>query len=174
MKNIPQLKDDFESLLPAKIKLVQDVKAQYSNHKPGDGKTSWNTLDIILPKGSEFTISEKNQYGGEIYQTSKTQNGYPIDVFLRELTGKGIIAESNNEEKALNGKSKSGETKVLVQTAVFSGFVAIAFGLICYKMTNSRMGTIAGLGGGAVVGFVLGAYTQKVIKAKENSKKIQN
>lgn len=172
MKNIPQLKDDFESLLPAKIKLVQDVKAQYSNYKPGDGKTSWNILDIILPKGSEFIITEKNQFGGEIYQTSKTQNGYPIDVFFKELIGKGIISESNIEAKALHGKIKSDKNPAPVQTVVFSTVAAIVFGLISYKITNSPKAAVAGVLGGAVVGFMIGAYAQNVMK--EKSKKNQN
>jgi len=94
----PTLSDDLGKILPVKIRLTQDVKAQYDTKKRGEMLSSWRTLDFILPKGTELTLGDKNKYASLFY-TDKTKDGFPIDVFFEQLVGKADIVSNVNPIK---------------------------------------------------------------------------
>jgi hypothetical protein len=113
----PTLSDDLAKILPAKIVLTEDVKAEYSTKqryeyykKTGQSSpSSWNTFDFTIPKGTELTLVGNNQYAPDFFYTDKTEKGYPIDVRFNNLVGKAKILPS----KKSNNKKEDSSSNIL-------------------------------------------------------------
>lgn len=116
----PTLADDLGKILPVKIVLTEDVKAEYSTKKRAEyykkigqpSPSSWSTLDFTIPKGTELTLSASPMseiFGYGLLFTDKTEKGYPVDVRFNNLVGKAKILPS----KKSNNKKEDSSSNIL-------------------------------------------------------------
>jgi len=95
----PTLSDDLGVLLPLRIKLTQDVVAQYDTKKERNiFSGSYRTLPFTLPKGTELTLIGKLK-NGSLFFTDKTNDGFPVDVFFDKIVGKADVISTPKPPK---------------------------------------------------------------------------